>query len=84
MSTSTLDPALEVERLVSAARAGTLTPAELTGSTVTVSNFGALGWTRAVPVINFPEAPILGTGSIKPRPLVAWPAIHFARRPRRP
>jgi 2-oxoisovalerate dehydrogenase E2 component (dihydrolipoyl transacylase) len=55
--------------LISGAREGTLTPAELRGSTFTVSNFGALGADDGVPVINHPEAAILGMGAIKPRPV---------------
>jgi pyruvate dehydrogenase E2 component (dihydrolipoamide acetyltransferase) len=35
-----------------------------------VSNFGALGLDDGVPVINYPEAAILGMGSLKPRPMV--------------
>jgi 2-oxoisovalerate dehydrogenase E2 component (dihydrolipoyl transacylase) len=58
-----------VARLIREARAGTLKPAELTGSTFTVSNFGALGLDDGVPVINYPEAAILGVGSLKPRPM---------------
>lgn len=58
-----------VARLIRDARAGTLKPAELTGSTFTVSNFGALGLDDGVPVINYPEAAILGMGSLKPRPM---------------
>ncbi|MCV7103990.1 dihydrolipoamide acetyltransferase family protein [Mycobacterium palustre] len=56
--------------LTARAREGTLAPAELTGSTFTVSNFGALGLDDGVPVINHPEAAILGMGAIKPRPVV--------------
>jgi 2-oxoisovalerate dehydrogenase E2 component (dihydrolipoyl transacylase) len=55
--------------LITGAREGTLTPAELRGSTFTVSNFGALGVDDGVPVINHPEAAILGMGAIKPRPV---------------
>jgi 2-oxoisovalerate dehydrogenase E2 component (dihydrolipoyl transacylase) len=59
-----------VARLISDARAGTLKPSDLHGSTFTVSNFGALGLDEGVPVINYPEAAILGMGSLKPRPVV--------------
>jgi pyruvate dehydrogenase E2 component (dihydrolipoamide acetyltransferase) len=59
-----------VARLIREARAGTLKPAELAGSTFTVSNFGALGLDDGVPVINYPEAAILGMGSLKARPMV--------------
>lgn len=61
--------------LVKGARQGTLTPAELTGSTFTVSNFGALGLDDGVPVINHPEAAILGMGAIRPRPVVVGDEI---------
>jgi 2-oxoisovalerate dehydrogenase E2 component (dihydrolipoyl transacylase) len=64
-----------VARLIGEARAGTLKPAELQGSTFTVSNFGALGLDEGVPVINYPEAAILGMGSLKPRPMVVDDAI---------
>jgi 2-oxoisovalerate dehydrogenase E2 component (dihydrolipoyl transacylase) len=44
---------------------------------------GPLGLDEGVPVINYPEAAILGTGSIRPRPLVvggelvARPTMHL-------
>ena len=59
-----------VARLIRDAKAGTLKPTELQGSTFTVSNFGALGLDDGVPVINYPEAAILGIGSLKPRAVV--------------
>jgi 2-oxoisovalerate dehydrogenase E2 component (dihydrolipoyl transacylase) len=59
-----------VARLIRDARAGTLKPSDLHGSTFTVSNFGALGLDEGVPVINYPEAAILGMGSLKQRPVV--------------
>ncbi|MGE0215421.1 dihydrolipoamide acetyltransferase family protein [Mycolicibacterium sp.] len=65
----------EVDRLVTAARDGRLTPGELHGSTFTVSNFGALGLDDGVPVINHPEAAILGVGALRPRPVVADGAV---------
>lgn len=64
-----------VTRLIREARAGTLKPAELQGSTFTVSNFGALGLDDGVPVINYPEAAILGLGSLKPRPAVVGDTV---------
>lgn len=67
---TTRELAAEAARLVEAARAGRLKPVELQGSTFTVSNFGALGLDDGVPVINYPEAAILGMGSLKPRPVV--------------
>jgi pyruvate dehydrogenase E2 component (dihydrolipoamide acetyltransferase) len=67
---TTREFAAEVARLVDEARAGRIRPGELSGSTFTVSNFGALGLDDGVPVINYPEAAILGMGSLKPRPVV--------------
>jgi pyruvate dehydrogenase E2 component (dihydrolipoamide acetyltransferase) len=64
-----------VSRLIQDARAGTLKPSELQGSTFTVSNFGALGLDEGVPVINYPEAAILGMGSLKSRPVVIDDAV---------
>jgi 2-oxoisovalerate dehydrogenase E2 component (dihydrolipoyl transacylase) len=64
-----------VARLIRDARAGILKPTELAGSTFTVSNFGALGLDDGVPVINYPEAAILGMGSLKPRPMVVDDAV---------
>lgn len=65
----------EVTRLIEGARGGSLRPAELMGSTFTVSNFGALGLDEGVPVINYPEAAILGMGSLKPRAVVVDGAV---------
>ncbi|MGV0481346.1 dihydrolipoamide acetyltransferase family protein [Mycobacterium kansasii] len=66
---TTRELACRTAELISGAREGTLTPAELSGSTFTVSNFGALGVDDGVPVINHPEAAILGMGAIKARPV---------------
>jgi pyruvate dehydrogenase E2 component (dihydrolipoamide acetyltransferase) len=66
---TTRELASRTAELITGARAGTLTPAELAGSTFTVSNFGALGVEDGMPVINHPEAAILGMGAIKPRPV---------------
>ncbi len=72
---TTRELAVAVTRLVADARAGTLKPSELAGSTFTVSNFGALGLDEGVPVINHPEAAILGMGSLKPRAVVVDGAV---------
>jgi 2-oxoisovalerate dehydrogenase E2 component (dihydrolipoyl transacylase) len=72
---TTRELADSVARLTEQARAGTLKPTELAGSTFTVSNFGALGLDDGVPVINYPEAAILGMGSLKQRPMVVDDAV---------
>jgi pyruvate dehydrogenase E2 component (dihydrolipoamide acetyltransferase) len=69
-SKTTRELASRAAELISGARAGSLSPGELRGSTFTVTNFGALGVDDGVPVINHPEAAILGLGTIRPRPVV--------------
>ncbi|WP_061006782.1 dihydrolipoamide acetyltransferase family protein [Mycolicibacterium mucogenicum] len=72
---STRELAWAVDGLIRSARDGTLKPVELHGSTFTVSNFGALGLDEGVPVINYPEAAILGMGTLKPRAVVRDGAV---------
>ena len=60
----------EVERLAEGARAGTLEPEELRGSTFTVSSAGKLGGLLQTPIVNHPEVAILSIGRIGPRPVV--------------
>jgi pyruvate dehydrogenase E2 component (dihydrolipoamide acetyltransferase) len=60
----------EFGRLTQAARAGALTPAELTGSTFTLNNYGVFGVDGSTPIINHPEAAMLGVGRISAKPWV--------------
>jgi pyruvate/2-oxoglutarate dehydrogenase complex dihydrolipoamide acyltransferase (E2) component len=60
----------EARRLAEGARAGTLDPAELKGSTFTVTSPGRLGGLFATPLVNHPEVAILGLHRIAPRPAV--------------
>ncbi|MGW5255145.1 dihydrolipoamide acetyltransferase family protein [Streptomyces sp. NPDC004012] len=60
----------EFSRLTEAARAGTLTPGELTGGTFTLNNYGVFGVDGSTPIINHPEAAMLGVGRIVPKPWV--------------
>ena len=53
-----------------AARAGRLAPAELTGGTFTVNNYGVFGVDGSAAIINHPEVAILGIGRILDRPWV--------------
>jgi 2-oxoisovalerate dehydrogenase E2 component (dihydrolipoyl transacylase) len=52
------------------AREGTLQPAELTGGTFTVNNYGVFGVDGSAPIINHPEVAILGIGRIIERPWI--------------
>ena len=60
----------EVARLADAARAGSLKPEELRGSTFTVTSAGKLGGLLQTPIVNHPEVAILSIGRIAPRPVV--------------
>ncbi|MFL4949287.1 dihydrolipoamide acetyltransferase family protein [Streptomyces sp. MMS24-I31] len=60
----------EFARLTEAARAGTLTPGELTGGTFTLNNYGVFGVDGSTPIINHPEAAMLGVGRIVDKPWV--------------
>jgi pyruvate dehydrogenase E2 component (dihydrolipoamide acetyltransferase) len=56
--------------LTRAAREGTLAPADLSGGTFTVNNYGVFGVDGSAAVINHPEVAILGFGRIMDRPWV--------------
>ena len=60
----------EVERLAQAARAGTLAPDELRGSTFTVTSAGKLAGLFQTPLVNYPEVAILSVGRIAQRAVV--------------
>jgi len=60
----------ELERLAESARAGTLKPEELRGSTFTISSAGKLAGLLQTPIVNHPEVAILSIGRIAPRPVV--------------
>jgi pyruvate dehydrogenase E2 component (dihydrolipoamide acetyltransferase) len=67
---SVAELAAEVQRLAERARAGTLAPEELRGSTFTVTSAGKLAGLFATPLINHPEVAILGVHRIAARPVV--------------
>ncbi|MDH3238810.1 MAG: 2-oxo acid dehydrogenase subunit E2 [Deltaproteobacteria bacterium] len=62
--------AREIERLSEGARSGTLPLSDLSGSTFTVTSIGSIGGLFSYPVINVPEAAILGVHKIVRRPVV--------------
>jgi 2-oxoisovalerate dehydrogenase E2 component (dihydrolipoyl transacylase) len=72
------DFAVEVRRLAEAARQGTATRAELSGSTITITSLGALGGIVTTPVINRPEVAIIGVNRQVVRPV--WQAGQFVPR----
>lgn len=72
------DCATELNRLAEAARTGTATRDELTGSTITISSLGALGGIVSTPVINHPEVAIVGVNKLAVRPV--WDGTQFVPR----
>ncbi|MFI5667831.1 dihydrolipoamide acetyltransferase family protein [Streptomyces sp. NPDC051704] len=60
----------EFARLTEVARAGKLAPADLTGGTFTLNNYGVFGVDGSTPIINHPEAAMLGVGRIMAKPWV--------------
>jgi 2-oxoisovalerate dehydrogenase E2 component (dihydrolipoyl transacylase) len=68
LSTRELSAALAAR--TTAARDGSLGPAELTGGTFTVNNYGVFGVDGSAAIINHPEVAILGMGRIIDRPWV--------------
>ncbi|WP_106796262.1 dihydrolipoamide acetyltransferase family protein [Rhizobium sp. H4] len=72
------DCAAEMVRLAEAARSGTATREELSGSTITISSLGALGGIVSTPVINHPEVAIIGVNKIATRPV--WDGTQFVPR----
>jgi pyruvate dehydrogenase E2 component (dihydrolipoamide acetyltransferase) len=62
--------AREIERLAEGARNATLPLSDLSGSTFTVTSIGSIGGLFSYPVINVPEAAILGVHKIVKRPVV--------------
>jgi pyruvate dehydrogenase E2 component (dihydrolipoamide acetyltransferase) len=61
---------LEFRQLVERARQRKSLPDDLSGGTFTITSLGAFGIDAFTPVINYPEAAILGIGRIAPRPTV--------------
>ena len=60
----------EFRGLVSRAQNGKSLPDDLTGGTFTITNLGMYDLLAFTPVINLPEAAILGVGAISPQPVV--------------
>ncbi|MEU5469199.1 dihydrolipoamide acetyltransferase family protein [Streptomyces lydicus] len=64
------DLSAEFARLTETAREGGLSLAELTHGTFTLNNYGVFGVDGSTPIINHPEAAMLGVGRIAAKPWV--------------
>jgi 2-oxoisovalerate dehydrogenase E2 component (dihydrolipoyl transacylase) len=68
-SRSIFEIAAEISRLSALGKSGKLTPADLSGGTITVSNIGNIGGTYVAPVIVPTEVAILGVGRSRTVPV---------------
>jgi 2-oxoisovalerate dehydrogenase E2 component (dihydrolipoyl transacylase) len=68
----------ELNRLAEAAKSGTATREELSGSTITITSLGAMGGVVTTPVINYPEVAIIGVNKMMVRPM--WDGSQFVPR----
>jgi pyruvate dehydrogenase E2 component (dihydrolipoamide acetyltransferase) len=59
-----------LDALVATARAGTTTPADMLGTTLTITNVGPFGIDGAVPILPPGTAAIVAVGKISPQPWV--------------
>lgn len=65
---SILQIAQDLTRLTEQAREGRVSPADLKGGTISISNIGAIGGTVATPIINKPEVAIVALGKVQALP----------------
>jgi pyruvate dehydrogenase E2 component (dihydrolipoamide acetyltransferase) len=73
-----LQIARELGELSATARAGKLTPGDMSGSTFTISSLGGIGGTAFTPIINAPEVAILGVSRSAMKPV--WNGAEFTPR----
>ena len=67
--------ATSIRDLSARAASGTLSPGDTAGGTATVTNLGAYGVDAFTPVLNPPQALVLGVGRIQQRPVVEAGAL---------
>ncbi|SFE41778.1 dihydrolipoamide acetyltransferase family protein [Alteribacillus iranensis] len=60
----------EIKNLNERVRGGTLSPSEMKGSTITISNVGPMGSIGATPIINYPETGLVSFHKTKKRAVV--------------
>ncbi len=73
-----LEIAQDLTELSGKARAGKLSPGDMSGSTFTISSLGGIGGTSFTPIINAPEVAILGVSRSAMKPV--WDGGEFVPR----
>jgi pyruvate dehydrogenase E2 component (dihydrolipoamide acetyltransferase) len=74
-----MDLAVEIADLTEKAKERKVDLADLKGGTFTITNWGTLGGTYGTPIVNFPEAAILGVGRIREMPWVKDQKVEIRR-----
>lgn len=74
---SIIEIAKEIGRMAADARAGKINPADVGGSTFTVTSLGRLGGLFSTPVVNYPEVAIMGVHEMKKRPIIVEDEIRI-------
>jgi pyruvate dehydrogenase E2 component (dihydrolipoamide acetyltransferase) len=76
---SILQIAHELEDLAQKARRRTLDVRDLKGGSFTITNYGSIGGLYGTPIINYPEAGILGAGRMVEKPVAEQGAIRIKK-----
>ena len=71
----------QAKHLAESCQNGSANPAELSGSTFTVTSLGSLGITSFTPILNTPEVAILGVCGIEMKPVLQSTDVHSASNP---
>jgi len=74
---SFLDLSLKIDDVISRARDRKLTLDDFKDGTFTITNYGSIGGMFGVPVINYPQAAILGIGRLLKKPIVKGESIEI-------
>lgn len=72
---SLLEISQEIQNLAEKARTGNISPEDMSGGTITITNIGSLGGEYATPIINAPEVAILGMYRLYVKP--HWDGTAF-------
>lgn len=72
------ESAQDIQDIADAARSGSASREQLSGSTITISSLGPLGAIVTTPIINLPEVAIVGVNKIAIRPV--WEGDQFVPR----
>lgn len=74
---SIVEIAREIARMANDARNAKINPADVGGSTFTVTSLGRLGGLFSTPVVNYPEVAIMGIHEMKKRPIIVDDEIRI-------